>query len=71
VAGLADATWTLVPKHEWDVAAGAALMAAAGGQVLTLDRREPEFNRRIPKFTGFIATPPGLRRDIESLLDSA
>ena len=21
-AGLADATWTLVPKHEWDVAAG-------------------------------------------------
>ena len=21
-AGLADATWTLSPKHEWDVAAG-------------------------------------------------
>ena len=25
-AGLDDATWTLVPKHEWDVAAGAALL---------------------------------------------
>ncbi len=29
--GLADATWTLVPKHEWDVAAGVALIHAAGG----------------------------------------
>ena len=28
-AGLADATWTLVPKNEWDVAGGAALVAAA------------------------------------------
>ena len=25
-AGLADATFTLTPKHEWDVAAGAALV---------------------------------------------
>ncbi len=30
-AGLADATWTLVPKHEWDVAAGAAIVLAGGG----------------------------------------
>src|ERR1700683_2036550 len=28
-AGLADATWTLVPKHEWDIAAGAALVNSA------------------------------------------
>ncbi len=70
-AGLADATWTLVPKHEWDVAAGAALVVAAGGEVLTLDRREPEFNRPRPKFRGFIATPKGLRPAIEALLDSA
>ncbi|HXO21469.1 MAG TPA: 3'(2'),5'-bisphosphate nucleotidase CysQ, partial [Thermoanaerobaculia bacterium] len=27
--GLADATWTLVPKHEWDVAGGVALVLAA------------------------------------------
>ena len=37
-AGLADATWTLAPKHEWDVAAGVALVLAAGGQVRTLRR---------------------------------
>ena len=30
-AGLADATWTLVPKHEWDVAAGVALVLSGGG----------------------------------------
>ena len=29
-AGLADATWTLSPKHEWDVAAGVALMNSVG-----------------------------------------
>ncbi|HKX76747.1 MAG TPA: 3'(2'),5'-bisphosphate nucleotidase CysQ, partial [Acidimicrobiia bacterium] len=34
--GLADATWTLVPKHEWDVAAGVALVRAAGGWVTTV-----------------------------------
>src|ERR1700693_3357377 len=32
-AGLADATWTLDARHEWDVAAGVALIRAAGGQV--------------------------------------
>ena len=32
-AGLADATWTLVPKNEWDVAGGTALVRAAGGAV--------------------------------------
>src|SRR3984885_14202894 len=29
-AGLADVTFTLTPKNEWDVAAGAALVTAAG-----------------------------------------
>ena len=29
-AGLADATWTLSPKNEWDIAAGVALVNAAG-----------------------------------------
>src|SRR6266852_7215650 len=35
-AGLADITFTLIPKHEWDVAGGAALVASAGGCVRTL-----------------------------------
>ena len=38
---LADATWTLVPKNEWDVAAGAALVAAGGGAVFGPDGDQP------------------------------
>lgn len=30
-AGRADATWDRAPKAEWDIAAGAALITAAGG----------------------------------------
>jgi myo-inositol-1(or 4)-monophosphatase len=51
----ADATWTLVPKHEWDVAAGAALVRFSGGLVLCLDGRLPEFNQSNPVFPGLIA----------------
>lgn len=44
-AGLADATWTLVPKHEWDVAAGTALVEASGGRVFVPGESTPTFNR--------------------------
>jgi myo-inositol-1(or 4)-monophosphatase len=44
-AGLADATWTLVPKHEWDVAGGAALVIAGGGEIRFLDGSQPMFNQ--------------------------
>lgn len=59
-AGLSDATWTLTPKHEWDVAAGAALIRAAGGVVRTLGWDPPVFNGRDPWLSGLIATPPGI-----------
>jgi myo-inositol-1(or 4)-monophosphatase len=65
-AGLADATWTLVPKHEWDIAAGAALILAAGGEVYTLDGKPPRFNQPIPKVTGFVAHPPALRAAVRA-----
>ena len=54
-AGLTDATWTLVPKHEWDVAGGAALVLAAGGMVYNLDGSPVRFNRECPKLPGFVA----------------
>ncbi len=53
-AGKADATWTLVPKHEWDVAAGVALVLFSEGLVLRLDGRPPTFNQRDPIFAGLI-----------------
>jgi myo-inositol-1(or 4)-monophosphatase len=54
-AGLADGTWTLVPKHEWDVAGGAALMLAGGGAILHADGTRPSFNQASPKLPNFLA----------------
>jgi myo-inositol-1(or 4)-monophosphatase len=59
-AGLADATWTLAPKHEWDVAAGAALVLAAGGRVGTLDGSPLRFNQERPWLSGLYAWPEPL-----------
>ncbi len=70
-AGLSDATWTLVPKHEWDVAAGAALVRAAGGVVWIPGGAEPIFNQRSPKLTGLIAAPASLEGPIRRFLEDA
>ncbi len=65
-AGLVDATWTLVPKHEWDVAAGVALVLAAGGTIITASPEEARFNRPHPKLSRLIAAPPQLVPEIEA-----
>lgn len=70
-AGLADATWTLVPKHEWDVAAGVALVRAAGGESRTLDWRPPRFNERSPRLDGLVACGPRLLDEIGAYLGLA
>lgn len=67
-AGLADATWTLVPKHEWDVAAGTALVTAAGGEVWLPNGAPPRFNQRKPLFRGLLAAPAGLAGPIKAYL---
>lgn len=69
-AGLTDATWTLTPKNEWDVAAGAALVLAAGGVVRTLSWEAPTFNRRDPLLSGLVAIPPGLAGPVKQMLDA-
>ena len=53
-AGLADLTFTLTPKHEWDVAAGAALVLSGGGFVETLEGPLVS-NQRNPLISGLIA----------------
>lgn len=59
-AGLDHLTWTPVPKHEWDVAGGAALMSAAGGATFGLDGEPLAFNQDRPWLSGVIALPHGL-----------
>jgi myo-inositol-1(or 4)-monophosphatase len=63
-AGLADITFTLTPKNEWDVAAGAALVASSGGFVATLDNAPLQCNRRNPLLSGLIASGPFLREEL-------
>ena len=64
--GLAEATWTLTPKHEWDVAAGVALVLAAGGAIVTGSPAETRFNRETPLLSRLIAAPPQLMPEIEA-----
>ncbi len=59
-AGRTDATWTLVPKHEWDVVGGIALVLAAGGEVWVPGGGLPKFNRPVPRIEGLVATARGL-----------
>jgi myo-inositol-1(or 4)-monophosphatase len=54
-AGAAEATWTMYPKHEWDVAAGAALVRAAGGDVWLPRGGALRWNRSSPRFLSFAA----------------
>lgn len=67
-AGLADVTFTLVPKHEWDVAAGAALVKSSGGFVRTLDNLPLRCNNRSPLLPGMFACGPLLSDELTDLV---
>lgn len=67
-AGLADVTFTLVPKHEWDVAAGVALVESGGGFVSTLDAGPLRCNQRDPLLKGLIACGPFMAKELMSRL---
>lgn len=67
-AGHADATWTLQPKHEWDVAAGVALVRAAGGECWLPDGSALRFNQRRPRYAGFAAARAGCAAAVRALL---
>jgi myo-inositol-1(or 4)-monophosphatase len=67
-AGCADATWTLVPKNEWDIAAGVALVRAGGGIAYSPEGRIPTFNNRNPLQSGLIAHSPDLFAAVQQTL---
>jgi myo-inositol-1(or 4)-monophosphatase len=68
-AGLADATFTLTPKNEWDVVAGAALVQSAGGFVSTLEKTDLTANRRDPLLSGLLASGPFLKEKLVALIE--
>jgi myo-inositol-1(or 4)-monophosphatase len=67
-AGVADATWTLCPKHEWDIAAGVALIEAAGGFAGRLDNAPLTFNNEVCLLPNLMAAGPGIAAELSSFL---
>lgn len=70
-AGLADATWTLSPKHEWDVAAGVALAKSAGCQVCCTQNAKLLFNQEKTLLPGLIASSRGIWGEVVHLVSPA
>jgi myo-inositol-1(or 4)-monophosphatase len=67
--GLADVTFTLTPKHEWDVAGGVALVSSGGGFVSTLQNSPLRCNNRSPLLSGLLACGPFLRDELLALVN--
>ena len=63
----AAATCTFEPRHEWDIAAGVALVKAAGGTVHPIRGDSLTFNRPTPLFSGIIAFSSSCPEQISSL----
>jgi len=69
-AGLADVTFTLTPKNEWDVAAGTALVLSSGGFVATLENMALRCNNKNPLLSGLLASGPLLKQELLALLEA-
>lgn len=67
--GRADAVVSLTPKNEWDIAAGALLIEAAGGVVTDLRGQPFRFNQPDTLVEGVIAGGPRTVAEIRRLLD--
>jgi myo-inositol-1(or 4)-monophosphatase len=70
-AGRADITFTLTPKNEWDVVAGAALVQSGGGFVSTLEKTQLKANRKDPLLSGLLASGPFLKDQLLGLVEPA
>jgi myo-inositol-1(or 4)-monophosphatase len=55
------------PKSEWDICAGALIVAEAGGRVTDLQGREPGYNRPDPYVHGILAADPATHARLLSL----
>jgi|SRR5215470_7165343 len=67
-AGRADGTFSLTPKHEWDVCAGAALIVEGGGRMTDCHGKPLRFNQEKPLLPGIIATNAPLFEPIRALI---
>lgn len=68
-AGMADATFSLGPKNEWDIAAGVLLVQEAGGVVTDRQRNSFLFNRDNVLVDGIVASSKPVNELIFSLIE--
>lgn len=68
-AGRADATFSLSPKSEWDIAAGVLLVTEAGGVVIDKSRATFVFNQPSVLVDGIIASSRAAASQVLSLID--
>jgi myo-inositol-1(or 4)-monophosphatase len=61
-AGQYDGALLTGKKNEWDIAGGAAIMAAAGGRATHLSGAALVFNQKAPHFPGVVAAGARLHR---------
>jgi myo-inositol-1(or 4)-monophosphatase len=66
--GEADASFTLVPKNEWDICAGVLVVEEAGGKVSNLDGSPVVFNQPKTLLPGLVASNTLLHEPIMQLI---
>lgn len=67
-SGYGQATFSLGPKNEWDVAAGVLLVLEANGIVTNKNREPLLFNQKEVKVNGIVATSASINDEIFSLI---
>lgn len=67
-AGQADATLSVTPKNEWDIAAGVILVTEAGGRVTDLAGKPYQFNQANTLVNGVIAATEAAYEKIKTLV---
>ena len=69
-AGRTQATLTIEPENEWDLAAGVLLVQESGGTIADAEGRPFVFNQATPRFRGVIAVSATASAELRPLLQA-
>jgi len=69
-AGRVQATLTIEPQNEWDIAAGVLLIQESGGTIADPEGRPFTFNQATPRFRGVIAVAATAERELRPVLQT-
>ena len=68
---MADATFSLGPKNEWDIAAGVLIVSESGGYANNLNGTPFIFNQRITLVDGIVAATLYAAQPVRILIEQA